>query len=74
MVSYFRTSTLLKYFYIRHQLGAYTNWIDVCPGNGNLLASGGDDGTIQIYDNRASKINISLEVSACMRRYIIFSE
>ena len=34
----------------------YTNWIDVCQNNGNLLAAGGDAGDIQIYDQREAKI------------------
>jgi WD40 repeat protein len=31
-------------------------WIDVCQSNGNLLASGGDDKAIKIFDKRESKI------------------
>lgn len=33
-----------------------TLWIDVCPNNGNLLASGGDDRNIKIFDKRVSTI------------------
>lgn len=33
-----------------------TLWIDVCPNNGNLLASGGQDENIKIFDKRQSKI------------------
>ena len=33
-----------------------TFWIDVCPIDGNLLASGGEDHDIKIYDRRESKI------------------
>ncbi len=35
---------------------AWTNWIDVCQSNGNLLASGGGDKVIKIFDKRESKI------------------
>ena len=34
----------------------YTYWIDVCPTDSNLLASGGDDVDIKIFDKRESKI------------------
>ncbi len=34
----------------------FTFWIDVCQSNGNLLASGGQDGIIKIFDKRESKI------------------
>ncbi len=33
-----------------------TYWIDVCQSNRNLLASGGYDGIINIFDKRESKI------------------
>ena len=33
-----------------------THWIDVCPTDTNLLASGGQDKQIKIYDRRTSKI------------------
>ncbi len=33
-----------------------TNWIDICQSNGNLLASGGQDKAIKIFDKRESKI------------------
>ncbi len=33
-----------------------TYWIDVCQSNGNLLASGGDDKVIKIFDKRESKV------------------
>ncbi len=33
-----------------------TFWIDVCQSNGNLLASGGVDRAIKIFDKRESKI------------------
>lgn len=33
-----------------------TNWIDVCPNNGNLLAAGGYDKNIKVYDHRESKV------------------
>ncbi len=32
------------------------SWIDVCQSNGNLLASGGTDKIIKIFDKRKSKI------------------
>ncbi len=34
----------------------FTYWIDVCQSNGNLLASGGTDRIIKIFDKRESKI------------------
>ena len=34
----------------------WTNWIDVCQSNGNLLAAGGDDKNVKIFDKRESKI------------------
>ena len=33
-----------------------THWIDICETNGNLLASGGRDATIKIFDKRRAKI------------------
>ena len=33
-----------------------TNWIDVCPTDANLLASGGTDKIVKVYDQRESKI------------------
>ena len=33
-----------------------TMWIDVCHSNGNLLASGGSDDKVKIFDKRESKI------------------
>lgn len=33
-----------------------TFWIDVCKNNGKLLASGGTDADIKIYDRRENKI------------------
>ena len=37
-------------------IGYNTFWIDVCQSDGNLLASGGGDENIKIYDRRESKI------------------
>ncbi len=34
----------------------WTYWIDVCQSNGNLLASGGQDKAIKIFDKREPKI------------------
>jgi len=33
-----------------------TFWIDVCQSNANLLASGGSDKAIRIFDKREPKI------------------
>ena len=33
-----------------------TLWIDVCQSDGNMLASGGTDGILKIFDKRESKI------------------
>ena len=39
-----------------------TNWIDVCPENGNLLASGGEDNNVKIFDKRELNIvQLSIE-------------
>ncbi len=38
-----------------------TIWIDVCQSDANLLASGGDDEIIRIFDKRESKIVKSFE-------------
>ena len=37
-------------------IGEGTRWIDVCQSNGNLLASGGGDMTVKIFDKREAKI------------------
>ena len=34
----------------------YTIWIDICPSNGNMLATGGMDKDIKIFDQREAKI------------------
>ena len=34
----------------------HTLWIDVCPSNGNLLASAGYDKNVKIFDKRGSQI------------------
>ncbi len=39
-----------------------TVWIDVCQSNGNLLASGGTEQIIKIFDKRESKIVKTFEV------------
>ena len=33
-----------------------TWWIDVCPDDENLLAAGGKDNNVKIYDRRESRI------------------
>ncbi len=33
-----------------------TAWIDVCPRDANLLAAGGHDYNVKVYDRRESKI------------------
>ena len=33
-----------------------TYWVDVCQSDGNMLASGGTDGQVKIFDKRESKI------------------
>ena len=33
-----------------------TEWIDVCPNNGNLLALSGQYMNIKIFDKRSSKV------------------
>ena len=33
-----------------------TNWIDICPSDGNLLATGGFEMNVKIFDKRESKI------------------
>ena len=35
---------------------ASTIWIDICQSNGNLLATGGGDQNVKIFDKRESKI------------------
>ena len=38
-----------------------TFWIDVCPKDANLLASGGSDKSIKIFDRRVSKVTKTLD-------------
>ena len=33
-----------------------TSWIDVCQSNGNILAAGGSDRNVKIFDKRESSI------------------
>lgn len=47
---------LLMLFILGLQDIAYTSWIDVCPNNGSLLATAGEDQNIKIYDRREAKI------------------
>ena len=37
-------------------IGEGTRWIDVCQSNGNLLASGGGNMAVKIFDKREAKI------------------
>lgn len=37
-------------------LDCRTRWIDVCQNNPNLLASGGEEFNVKIFDRRESKI------------------
>ena len=41
--------------YPPYSLG-HTRWIDVSPTAANLLASGGEDADVKIFDRRGSKI------------------
>lgn len=43
---------MLTYFFYED----YTIWIDICPSNGNMLATGGMDKDIKIFDQREAKI------------------
>ena len=39
----------------------YIRWIDVCPTDANLLATGGDNNVIWIFDRRQSKFVKALD-------------
>lgn len=52
MISFFHFE-LITYYQL--PIG-WTNWIDVCPSNNNLLATAGSDLNVKIYDRRESKI------------------
>ncbi len=53
-------------------LTGWTFWIDVCQSNGNLLASGGGDKVIKIFDKRESKIVQTFEGVHSSKNYIPF--
>ena len=43
-----------------------TYWVDVCPRDGNLLASGGTDNLIKVFDKRQSKIAKTIgDINSC---------
>ena len=55
LVNWLILTCLLYYFTTFLSIG-WTNWIDVCPTDANLLASTGSNHEINIYDRRESKI------------------
>lgn len=50
-----------------------TYWIDVCSNDGNLLATGGNDGNIKIYDRRSSSIVKTFEVHTSKLYFLFFT-
>lgn len=55
-LSFFSNALALSHSAFLQVLEVVVRSIDVCPTNGNLLASGGDEGLIKIYDRRESKV------------------
>lgn len=47
---------IINFLYHTNPLLDTTWWIDVCQSNENLLASGGKDKNVKVFDKRESKI------------------
>lgn len=48
-----------------------TCWIDVCPNDENLLATGGGDSKIKIYDQRIGKVACTLGVGQTSNHFFL---
>mgnify|MGYP000865260429 CR=1 FL=1 len=47
----------ILFFFIFHRLIEFSPyWIDVCPSDGNFLASCGRDRNVKVYDRRESRV------------------
>lgn len=51
-----------------------TYWIDVCPNDENLLATGGGDSKIKIYDQRIGKVACTLGVGQTSNHFFLVSK